>query len=271
MMEFSYYLEFYKRNIFNMDTDENTKLLEKNGKQAFEIEKYFCKNILNIEELRNTIIKSYVFEKDLDFESRINYIKGIIYSKKYINANDVEILSRDLQDVPTEHIYDSIFFDMGYSYNEEEFFELIDGVDDNNIKMKERLDLNNDQFIKKQDFPILIGNNVSSDEDEDDYDSEDDEEINEDECGFDDEEEIDIYKLISIDQKLILFKENYERFKTAMLEKHGININSNTKCNKYVIKGMDDWFNHIFYIMESLYETHKNISKMKSLDLSDFI
>lgn len=264
-MKFSYYLEFYKRNIFTLDTDEDIKLLEENGKQAQRVEQYFCENILNIDELRSTIIQSYIFERKLDFRSRINYIRGITYSKSYINMNDVKLLSEYLQKTPTDHIYDSLFFEMGDSYDKLKFLELM-CVDIIGVQTAEELNLVNELLTDMQNYLVLVGDNISCEEDETDeekdIDCEDNLSSNKNNGSL-------IYNLIGIEQKLDFFKNYYENFKNIMLKKRG--IDTNDKQDSYVIKGMDDWFNYIMNMLEFLNEMHQNIIKTKALDLSDFI
>lgn len=69
MEKFSYALEFYYRKIFDL---KNVDLFSKKVNEATKVENYFSKKILNLEYLREYIIKSYLFEPELEEVDRIN-------------------------------------------------------------------------------------------------------------------------------------------------------------------------------------------------------
>ena len=63
MEKFSYALEFYYRKIFDL---KNVDLFSKKVNEATKVENYFSKKILNLEYLREYIIKSYLFKPELE-------------------------------------------------------------------------------------------------------------------------------------------------------------------------------------------------------------
>ncbi len=109
MEKFSYALEFYKNNIFNIENDNDVSIMKKAIMDAKKIEQHFS-NVLNIDLLRENIIISFKFNKKLDCENRINYIRGIVYSRSYINFNDAIIFNQILNNL-LYPIDDNIFDD----------------------------------------------------------------------------------------------------------------------------------------------------------------
>lgn len=95
MEKFSYALEFYYRKIFDL---KNVNLFSKKVNEATKVENYFSKKILNLEYLREYIIKSYLFEPELEEVDRINYIKGLIYASDIINYEDALKFFADLNE-----------------------------------------------------------------------------------------------------------------------------------------------------------------------------
>lgn len=93
MEKFSYALEFYYRKIFDL---KNVDLFSKKVNEATKVENYFSKKILNLEYLREYIIKSYLFEPELEEVDRINYIKGLIYASDIIDYEDALKFFNDL-------------------------------------------------------------------------------------------------------------------------------------------------------------------------------
>ena len=62
MKEFSYALEFYNKSYFDL---EDTDRFKNQVEIAEQVEKYYLRFSDNIEEIRNSILISYKFRKDL--------------------------------------------------------------------------------------------------------------------------------------------------------------------------------------------------------------
>lgn len=243
MDKFSYTLEFYKYNIFNIDTDEQVKEIKKAVKDAKKIEEHFS-SVLNTDLLRENIIISFYFNKELKVEDRINHIRGIAYSRRYINYRDIFSYYELLEIYFREGIETSICEDVIKNYK-----RVLDSIKNQSDEEKNILSFND---------------NVATDVKDDDT-----EEYTE------DYEEDQIYnsdyiKLI-INDILEIYKINFEEFKKIMLEAKNIPTRKNNRERKYVIMGMMEWYNYIINIFEELYNANDINIRRKSTDLSQYI
>lgn len=259
---------FYRNGIYNIDSLEDRKNMKKAVNDARKIEEYFSKLIPNKTAIIQVILFSFILNKDLNYKDRINYIRGIIYCKKYIDIEDVIRFANNISSYSEPEEEKSIFFNKGYSESKFGFF--YDAFDQNLYEYK---DLANQ--IKKETFDIINNrkitdskNNVSV---EFIYSDEDDENMDEYNSEIDIEDYDSIYYNISEKEKLDNFKNNFQEFINIMLDKKNISKRKNNRDRVYIIKGMEDWFNYIISILDEIYEVYQIQKDYYSLDLSKFI
>ena len=90
---FNYANIFYQNKIFALD---DIKTFKNKVNEACKIEKYFSSLLPNVEYIREYIIYSYIFEKKLNINNRINYIKGLVYASDYVDLDDLNCISDDI-------------------------------------------------------------------------------------------------------------------------------------------------------------------------------
>lgn len=256
MANFDYANVFYKNKIFSLS---DVNLFRNKVEEAEKIDNFFLYVIPNMNHIRDYIIYSYIFEKNLAIEDRINYIKGLVYASDYVDFNDLDCLSEDIRflnnfdyepDVHEKQNYYnynfkkySIWKFTSYfkSANQNDFLDQLEESQTIEVKINnnENNILNNDVFARQLDNANVCSvklieneNSTTNPTKDDDYDD-----------GF-----------ISVEKKLELFETNAEKYiqKTMLLK-----INENKITNEdmpKVIAGMDRWFEFIFSSMKDIIE-----------------
>lgn len=268
MEKFSYTLELYKSKIFNIDTDEECEKLKKASQDAEKIESYFS-NVPNKEILRENIILSFWFNKHMDYKDRINYIRGLVYSRRYIDYKDVFLLLDAIeQDIPVRET--TIFEEKGNTtFMEQDFFleafyEDIRSNFENYVEEQKRK--NDDENIETGKRYIMIDN-------EDDIGMDDEEVRHEIQNTVESLEEELANGMIDLTpkEKVEQFEDNFERYIDIMLKRKNVTEDINNRGREYIVIGMRDWFYYIIGIMKDMIEIDKNQKKILSKDLSQFI
>ena len=231
MEKFSYYLELYNMEIFDID-----EMIEHEDqiKNAIKIEKYLNSLNDNIDIIRNAILSSFRFKKILNYDERLDHVRGIIYSMHYMNHEDLYKFINDLENMNTS-IFDKTLFDVrtfSDNYDKDFFRDYM-----YNLKVKdEEEDITEDYLRGKINS---VGETVI-------VEKKDDMTVEE---FFKDSYEMK--ELVPL-ERLELFKKYYLLYKEGILEYKG--IISGTKEHEYVSKGMDDYNKYItgcFEIMSS--------------------
>ena len=246
MKKFSYYYEFYHQEIFDIDEmlehKEQIEIAEK-------VENYLNSKNDNIDLIRSAIICSYKFEKKLDYEERLYFVRGILYSRQFMNENDLVNFSFDLSECDSEVLEKSLFEIRDFSDDyDREFFE--DYL--NNIKIIEE-DITEDYLRNRIDalgVPISETEMVKTDEDE----------ITVDEFFADSYE----MKNLLPKERIDLFKEYYQYFKNGVLKNKNISKDNNPLEYEFVSKGMDAYNQFITGSFELMYEFSSEQFKRKS-------
>lgn len=276
MLNFNYGLWFYKEGIFNIESIEETKLMRKAIKDSKKVEEYFSSILPNIDAIKPIIILSFKLDRNLHYKDRINYITGIIYSKKYIDTDDVFRFANDMATYTDPNDSKSIFFNKGDSENIYGFFE--DAFDEDLIDLRNAI-----VAAYKTSYSI---NNSNEDEDEDE---ENDENIiksenktvnsatveNGNKTNSQEENSCNEYLLsyynVTPREKLDNFKNNFPIFVEEMLNRNYVEPIKNNRRRVYIIKGMEDWYNYVMGMLEDAYEINRIEKDYNSLDLTKFI
>ena len=96
MANFDYANVFYKNKIFSLS---DVNLFRNKVEEAEKIDNFFLYVIPNMNHIRDYIIYSYIFEKNLAIEDRINYIKGLVYASDYGKSKNKTIIITTLKNI----------------------------------------------------------------------------------------------------------------------------------------------------------------------------
>ena len=249
MEKFSYALEFYYRKIFDL---KNVDLFSKKVNEATKVENYFSKKILNLEYLREYIIKSYLFEPELEEVDRINYIKGLIYASDIIDYEDALKFFNDLN----KNLYVTkkmtLLEQMNYmedTSNDDFLHGIYNSARSKYIEIHcdiPRFDNEDECYETDQDFNIVSC----------DY-----------ENTMDFEELPENFEPVSMSHQLFEFKNNVPKIIDEIIKRNHINKND----SGMVRLGAERWLTFYLSFMEHGYN-----SKIKSLEyenenLSDYL
>lgn len=255
MEKFSYGLEFYNRGWFSLDdTEEFSKAVE----IADKTENYFREFTDEIETIRVNILISYKFRKDLSLEDRINYVRGISYSKQFLNEEDVYSLMNEFES-KDKKIYEKSLFSIR-TYSDEFDYAFYHDYIDNCVKDKSKVTIENstkltelvkqaratyDKIVNAPEEGIVQDNSVKLEdkEDYDDYPEED----------FEDEEPMGKFSLdeLSLLERLALSKEYYPVYKEGILKAK--KLKEDSPSYKMVSEGMDDYNSYVTNLYEDTY------------------
>lgn len=269
MGKFSYTLELYKNNIFGIDNESDQKKLLNAAKDAEKIEKYFS-NVPNVDLLRENIILSYKFDKYIDYKDRINFIRGLVYGRRYIDISDIYDFLDSINEEPVRY-ESTIFHEKGDSTYMSDFFMDAFYEDMNTtyeVYREEQLRKLSEKDDNKPRKSFYTLTDTMSNEDEDDYDDEE----NAKNAVKEMEEELNI-GLINLTprEKLEAFKDNFENYITEIIERKNITKEEENRGRQFIIIGMRKWVEYAFSIMDDLIEIGDNKRKLLSRDLSQFI
>ncbi|MBO6195114.1 MAG: hypothetical protein J6O56_02065 [Bacilli bacterium] len=251
MEKFSYYSELYYDEI--LDIDDMIKNKE-NVENAYKIEKYLSSLNDNVEIIRNAIVCSYRFSKVLKYEERLHHVRGILYSRQFINENDLLNYVNDLEKVDNRIFEKSLFDIRRFSDNyDKEFFE---NYMDNITVIDEEVDITEDYLQGKLNE---IGEPISKTE----LVKEEEIELTVDEFFKDSYEVKDLLPK----ERIALFKKYYPLYKKGILEYKCINKDDNPVEFEYVSKGMDDYNQYITSSLEIMHNIIENDMKRKSKNM----
>lgn len=255
MEKLNYYEEFYYNEI--MDPDEMLEHKEQ-IEYATKIEKYLSSISNDKETIRSVILCSFRFHHVMEYEERLNHIRGIIYASHYISSDDLRLYSctnnneistaefmekkardKSLFEVRTySNPYDYEFFRyyMDNASSKTVVEDITDDYLNGNINnygevMVESEDMDEDMSIEE-----FFGNSMKS-------------------------------KNLSPEERIRFFKNNFSLYKEGVFDNK--NIKKGTSEYEFVSKGMDDYYNYIMRCFE-IVDSYKrdNDNKSRSLFLT---
>ena len=271
MVKFDYANRFYQNNIFSLDDIETfkNKVIE-----AIEIEKHFFNLLPNVEFIREYIIYSYVFEKNLNIDDRINYIKGLVYASDYVDLDDLNCISDDINFLNNfDYEPDEIEKQNGYNFNFNKssiwkftsYFSMsnqndfLDHLEESTLIEVEIHNNFGSELLNNANFKNQIKNaNVN-------YIEMIEQEKN--------NNEIDNYDdgFISVEDKINLFESNTENYiQKTMLLKIELGKITNKDMPK-IIAGMNRWFEFIFSSMKDIVTLENNKLDYKNENIFKFL
>ena len=233
-MGYNYCKEIYERNICDLEDEKRFKKILNDIKY---IEKYFSEYTCMIDEIREIIFLSYNFNDRLSKENRINFIRGIIYSKHYVDDKDIDNFIEDLKlynkqlEERNKTVFESVV-----TKEDEEMYTIDQIIDD-----EMNIDYLPDEVYE------FNGNSVKND-------------IS---CATEDEISEEIYLSnyevhLYPEERINYLVDHYEDYKEIILQKKKVYFE---KEKKYIIKGMDAWFNKTISILQILYDNNEDYLK----------
>lgn len=268
MNDFNYGKYFYEHKIFDIENKKDIPKMKVAVNDAKKIEKYFFNIVPNIQPLQEIIAFSFKLNPNLYIFDRINYIRGIVYCQDYIDFEDInlfcdEVFNKAIVDFPT------IFKEKSFSESKKlDFFD--------NIMVADRL--KGDNF-----YAISLENENEEYENDDEFNidgistllKEIDnliDELTPTECEDNSESTIEEeLQEISPEDKIELFKQNFNRYVDMIMSSKKIDENKNGNAYLCVILGMQDWFNYVINIIETYYYLSESERQVKFKKLSEFI
>ena len=247
MKKFSYALEFYNNGTFSLD---ELKTFEKEVKIAEATEDHFRLFTNEIEAIRDNILISYKFKKELPLEDRINYVRGIVYARQFMDDKDVIQLIEEF-DRKDKYIYEKSLFsirtlsdEFDYAFYHDYIQNCIKDDDKSLIETSEKLSKlvkqareEYDRALKAPDEGIVKDNSVMLQDDED---------------GSKTRYTIDKLTLM---ERFMLAKEYFPVYQEGIYKTKG--ITKEDKCYQMVNEGMTDYNNYIMNLFEDTYNFMK--------------
>lgn len=254
MDKFNYNKVLYENGICDLNNIEEFRKISKNFK---EVEELLKKKTSCLDELRKLIILSYKFnKKDIRPIDRANFIRGIAYSRHYIDEDDINNFISQINQF-------NLFFENA-NISVFESLEIEEDITVYSIKNildyqnripsydeYEELKKNNKKENEIRNKSTLIDTINKEDTDTDDEDEDIDDDIDEDIDDDIDENYLDKYRKLEPDEIIYYLKDNFEEYIKLIIQNKEI---VDEKEKKYVIEGMNCWFNQIFHELESLYK-----------------
>ena len=246
MKTFSYGVEFYHKEIFDLDETEKFK---REVEIAEKTEEYFMRLTNQEEVIRTNILLSYRFKKDLSLEDRINYVRGITYSRQFMNEEDVFELFKEF-DKKDKKAYEKSLFsirDFSDEFDYAFYFDYLDNYlkDDNKKEIEQSAKIHElvkqakaryEEIMSAPSEDLVKDDSVKLEDREkdiyDDYPEEDFE---------DDDKPINKVSMdnLSLMERLVLSKEYYPVYQKGLFK--GKDISEDKPCYKLIKEGMDDY------------------------------
>lgn len=266
--DFSYSICFYRNNIYSLDS-ENFEPYKKACLDAKEIEKYFVEKTggMNIEALRENIVQSFKFNRDLCVKDRINYIRGLVYSRRYIDFCDIFHFSDYLSSTNEDVVATSVYREKNNSNRIDDDFFAEAFYEDEKSTYDSFMALQREMY-KDSKSTLKLGDN---DELDDDYDDEDIEELEDEDDDLLSGDVLSDYIDLTPREVIEHFENNFEEFIEIMLERRNVSKAKNSLERKYVVLGMRDWYEYVITMFKDMYEINQKQKKLSSKDLSQFI
>ena len=240
MEKFSYSSAFYHSKIFTL---KELDIFKEKVEEAYKIEKYFFYIIPNIELLRPYIVMSYRLNRDLNFNERISYIRGLVYASEYIDLSDLSYLPKEFDFLNDEDDFDeniieksSIWNFTAYlreentkeklnqyfkSSNEKPEIE-IEELSEEEIQKYTKVE--NEYYVNKNVFQNLLNN------------------IEDNIKMVNNEYNIKV-DFISLTEKLDLFRKEFKNYEECTIREKLENNIIKKEDIFGILKGMDDWGN----------------------------
>ncbi|MBQ3475462.1 MAG: hypothetical protein IJH20_04770 [Bacilli bacterium] len=263
----NYMHSFYHECIFTID-----ELEEHLGdiKIAENIEKELSKHNSNIDIIRELILRSFKFRKDLSFADRYNYVKGMIYSRQFLNEDDIDAMEKSFEnDQDDKIIAKSVFGIRNYTdnFDYEFYYNYLDNIRFENSEDLKKKAKRIDNLIKKskERYEKDLRDELKFEEAEKEKVEEEDAVVVEVEETVE-EELFDISDLSFVD-RIIFAKKYYPIYKKGIFKSK--KIKKRGPEYKMISAGMDDQFNMMIHLYENTYRIFVNdfVRKNKNLTL----
>lgn len=281
MKKFSYGLEFYHKEIFDLDETEKFK---REVEIAEKVESYYHVYSDNLEEIRKSILTSYKLRRELSLEDRIAYVKGIIYSRQYMNESDLDELFEEFAKKEKYSVYNKTVFNIRTTSDSEDydfFYNFIQNSTSNKDNSKKVVQMFQDLIEKsKIEYEKRITEGLDQEEEEEEKNLVKDNAVDlmdEDEDNEENEKNITVdeffsgFKYVREDLSLIdrfyLLKEYFPVYAEGILNFKG--ITEDNKDYPMIVNGMFDYNKHITAIYEMTYDylNDEFLRKTKNLSL----
>ena len=256
MEKFSYGLEFYKNNIYEL---EDTNLFKRKVKEAEKIEKVLFNTIPNIELVRKFVLRSYYFNKKITFKNRIDFIKGLILADNVISYADVFEFSDHLENQTRPCPKQTNWKELGYVIDLDEPDILNNYFDENDyIETFTSDEFDIDKYNAYINEEKRLNNKIITEEDID-------EDTIKETVDFD---ELNVRNIsITSKEKLDLFIQNKNNIINEIIKRKNI-LPENQKM---VREGMNKWLDYVLTTMNDLYNIRINTLTYKSKNASDYL
>ena len=251
MKLFDYKTVFVNMKIYNID---DLVVDKKPIDIANIVEKRMLAQNNNVDAIRNNIVLSYTFKKDLKLEERYNYVRGLIYSRQYISYEDYEDVVELFSEfnLLEDEIYKTIFSSRDSNEEDKDFIkDYINIFNDSTLMLNE--------IVKRNDGdePKIISLSYSNEDSQDE--------------DFQVEYYNDIklyYKILSDTINRVKQMElNYTLYKKSIMKSKNIK-DVNSVEYKYVEMGMDDYYNFVIESINNLINKKMDDLKRNSKNLA---
>lgn len=244
MKKFSYGLEFYKCNIFDIS---NPKLFKRKVIEAESIEKHFSTLLPNVERVRKYIIRSFRMKPRMNAKDRINYIIGLIYADDYINVDDLYTFAEYIENKKYPELENkSIWWVKDY------------------YEMPEDVDFFGNELSDTDEVCLVSSKSVdhtSEDEcDEDDYEDEDD-------LEYSPSTKKEDLRTVDPDVKIDEFKKHKKKFIELILE----NKDKSEDEKRLIRRAMNDWIDFSINALKDMYAIKRKSIEYKMENISKFV
>lgn len=259
-MTVNYNALIYKSGLCDLDNLKEFKRISKEFKQIIE---YFETKTTVDEKFINMIIFSYkYYDKKIMIKNRINLIRGIAYSRHYIDISDIDSFLELLHINDTYHDLVNITMWSKIELDEDYLVSMSDLMSsDNDLiysanKIQERMHMN--ELFKEAGTDGIISYDNSTTTDELDNDEDDD---------LDEDDEYRSEMTITPEDKLVYFDLQFNNYKKEIYKAKEL---KDKKEIKYISIGMDIWFKFIMGELKTIYDINKKqrLRDPKNLHLS---